>query len=190
MKTLRILIFFFLSLLTTAPALADDDSASNPVVILHTSKGAITLELFPDRSPIAVANFLEYAKSGFYEGTIFHRVKKRFVIQAGGYTADLQKKATRDPIINESANRLNNDRYTVAMARQGDPDSATSQFFINMRINASLDGNRRKPGYTVFGKVIDGHHVVQTIAQVKTRRFDIFPYLPVEPIVIETVEIQ
>ncbi len=168
-----------------APAGADDATE----VILHTTKGPIHIELYPDKAPVTVANFLQYARDGFYDGTIFHRVIPRFMIQGGGFTAELEEKETRDPIPNESGNRLNNDRWTVAMARTDDPDSATSQFFINLRINAELDRRAGKAGYAVFGKVTEGQHVVREISLVKTQSVGPLDDVPVEPIIIESVEI-
>lgn len=162
----------------------------NPVAILHTSAGDITIELYPMQAPASVENFLTYAKEGFYDGTIFHRVEKRFVIQGGGFTEKLQKKPTRDPIINESSNQLHNDRWTVAMARTDDPNSATSQFYINLRMNSSLDRGRGKEGYAVFGKVIDGQYVVSDIGKQETRTTGSFSSLPVETVVINSVEIK
>lgn len=165
------------------------ESTQLPVAILHTNKGDISIELYPDKAPATVANFLEYANSGFYNGTIFHRVIKRFMIQAGGFTEEMQLKQTRSPIVNESDNGLHNDRYTVAMARKSDPDSATSQFFINTRMNASLDRQQGVPGYTVFGKVIEGEYVVKTIEKSKTQAVGRFQDVPVKPIIIESVDI-
>ena len=177
------------ALLCSRLAAATDTAPANPIVVLHTTKGDITLELNPQKAPVTVANFLDYANSGFYNGTVFHRVIKRFMIQGGGFDQALEKKPTRDPIINESRNGLHNDRYTIAMARTDEPDSATSQFFINTRINAKLDAIGRQPGYTVFGKVIEGNHVVTAIAKTATQSYGEFADLPVEPIVITSVEL-
>lgn len=162
---------------------------TNPQVVLHTTRGAITLELFADKSPLTVANFLEYVKSGHYNGTIFHRVIRNFMIQTGGMTADMVEKPTRDPVLNESKNRLHNERWTVAMARRNDPDSARAQFFINLKMNTNLDYQNGQPGYTVFGKVIDGEHIVKAISLVPTTAKDGHQDVPIEPIVIERVEI-
>lgn len=164
-------------------------AAENPRAILHTSLGAITLELFAEQSPQTVQNFINYAKSGHYDGTIFHRVVPRFVIQTGGFTADMVQKPTLDPVVNESANRLHNDRWTVAMARTDDPDSATSQFFINLRMNPNLDFQRGEPGYTVFGKVVDGQYVAAEISRQPTATLFGHDNVPVEPIVIQRVEL-
>ncbi len=142
-----------------------------PVVELQTNLGKIVLELNPQQAPKTVENFLSYAKSGFYEGTIFHRVINHFMIQGGGYTQDLTKKPTRPPIANEANNGLKNQKGTVAMARTADPDSATSQFFINMADNYFLDHQAPTSsgwGYTVFGQVIQGMDVLNEIQTVKT----------------------
>ena len=151
------------ALLTCAVALSMETGAGaveKPVKVkLTTSMGDIILELYPDKAPATVANFLQYVKDGFYNGTVFHRVIDGFMIQGGGLTADLQKKATRAPIKNEADNGLKNEPYTVAMARTNDPDSATSQFFINVADNKALNfkaKNARDWGYTVFGSVVRG----------------------------------
>lgn len=169
---------------------AKHTASNNPVVILHTSKGPITIELYPDKAPVSVENFLNYAQSGFYNGTIFHRVIKRFMIQAGGFDKNMQQKPTNPPIVNESGNGLYNDRYTVAMARTSDPDSATSQFFINTAMNGRLDGIGDQPGYAVFGKVIEGQYVVKAIEKVRTHRVAGHADVPMEPVVIERVEVK
>jgi cyclophilin family peptidyl-prolyl cis-trans isomerase len=144
--------------------------AKAPRVALETSKGTIVLELYPDKAPATVANFLEYARTGFFAGTIFHRVIPDFMIQGGGFTANMQQKPTRAPVKNESTNGVSNARGTVAMARTNDPHSATAQFFINLKDNTFLDqaGARGGFGYTVFGKVVSGMDVVDAIAGVAT----------------------
>ena len=144
-------------------------AAANPEVELKTNMGAITLELYADKAPKTVENFLQYVKDGHYKGTIFHRVIPGFMIQTGGFTAGFVEKKTRDPIPNEARNGLRNDAGTVAMARRGDPDSASAQFFINVANNDGL--NRPNPdghGYAVFGKVIKGMDVVKKIEAVDT----------------------
>lgn len=162
-----------------------EEKTENPVVVLQTSKGDITIELYPDKSPITVSNFLGYVKSGFYDGTIFHRVIRRFAVQGGGFTPDLIEKPNGETIINESkSSRLINDRWTVAMARTDDPNSARSQFFINMRMNLNLDARAGRDGYAVFGEVIDGHNIVRDIAISKTHSAGGMQDVPVEPIVI------
>lgn len=178
-----------LVLALTAPALLAQDAAKSPQVLLKTSLGDITLELAPDEAPVTVANFLDYVKRGFYDGTVFHRVIKRFMIQGGGFTPDLAPKETGEPIVNESGNGLYNERWTIAMARTDDPDSATSQFFINLRMNPSLDAGRGQPGYTVFGRVIEGQHVVRDISLVATGEIDGMEDVPLEPVVIESAEV-
>jgi cyclophilin family peptidyl-prolyl cis-trans isomerase len=160
-----------------------------PRVILHTSKGPITIELYPDTAPLSVANFLEYARSGFYDGTVFHRVVTRFMIQGGGYTADLMPKETRDPIPNEAGNGLLNAPWTVAMARSEDADSATSEFYINLRLNDELDRRPGKAGYAVFGAVVEGQYVANDISLGATRPAGDENSLPLAPVVIERVEI-
>ncbi len=146
-------------------------SAANPKVKMETSKGTIIIELYPDKAPVSVANFLNYVNAGTYDGTIFHRVIKNFMNQGGGFTTDYKKVETRAPIKNEADNGLKNLHYTIAMARTGDPHSATNQFFINTTDNFSLDHtgkSRNGWGYTVFGKVIDGQNIVGAISRVPT----------------------
>lgn len=172
-----------LTLLCAALATASD----NPRVVLRTSEGDITLQLFANKAPVTVENFLDYVDAGFYDGTIFHRVIPDFMIQGGGLTADLREKQTSAPISNESKNRLHNTRGTIAMARTGDPDSATSQFFINQRNNLRLDWAPGRPGYTVFGEVILGMDVVDFIASAPTRETGGMAHVPEEPIVIEEI---
>ena len=143
---------------------------SEPLVRLETSMGNITLKLYPEKAPLTVANFLSYVDSGHYDGTIFHRVISNFMIQGGGFDTNLVEKPTNDPIPNESRNKLHNIRGSIAMARTSDPDSAGAQFFINQRSNLRLDWAPGKPGYTVFGEVVDGMGVVDFIAVAKTGR--------------------
>lgn len=160
-----------------------------PRVLVRTSEGDFTIELYPNEAPNSVANFLQYARDGFYEGTVFHRVIQNFMIQGGGMTADMQPKPTRPPIENEANNGLKNLRSFVAMARTNDPHSATSQFYINVVNNPPLDhtGTRdsRAWGYTVFGQVVDGMDVVDRIRFVKTDARD----MPIEPVTIEGVDV-
>ncbi|HSC48497.1 MAG TPA: peptidylprolyl isomerase [Gammaproteobacteria bacterium] len=138
------------------------------MIILTTNLGDITLELFADKAPLTVQNFLAYVDEGFYDGTIFHRVIPDFMVQCGGFTADMQQKKTRAPLKNEADNGLSNEPYTIAMARTSDVNSATSQFFINLADNTFLDHGKRDFGYAVFGKVTQGTDVVDKIAEVKT----------------------
>lgn len=171
----------------------ENETTENITVILHTNYGAITLELFEDKAPLSVANFVQYARDGHYDGTLFHRVIPNFMIQGGGFDTDFQQKPTRDPIQNEADNGLSNARGTVAMARTNDPHSATSQFFINVTDNNFLD--HRSPasgqtwGYAVFGRVTEGMEVVDAIRQVETGRRSFHQDVPVEDVIIERVEI-
>ncbi len=155
-------------------------------VRISTNKGDIVVELNEEKAPITCKNFLQYVRDGFYEGTIFHRVINGFMIQGGGMTADMQPKQTGPQIANEAKNGLKNDRGTIAMARTSNPDSATSQFFINHKNNDFLNYSVRDAGYTVFGKVVEGMDVVDTIADVKTRPGDV----PVETVVINSARVE
>lgn len=171
-----------------ATALAND----NPRVVLHTSMGDIVLELDPGKAPTTVENFLQYVRDGFYDGTIFHRVISNFMIQGGGLTADMQPKPTRDPIENEADNGLNNDIYTIAMARTMEPHSATAQFFINVKDNTPLNHRNKSLqgwGYTVFGKVVEGQDVVEAIKAVPTHTVGMNENVPSEPVTIEKAEV-
>ena len=141
-------------------------SEDYPMVKLHTNYGVITLELFADKAPVTVENFKQYVRDGHYDGTIFHRVISNFMIQGGGFAPGMQQKDTRDPIKNEADNGLKNRRYTLAMARTQIVDSATSQFFINLGDNDFLDHGGRDFGYAVFGEVVSGQNVVETIGKV------------------------
>ena len=190
--TMMMALALMLSVLTTGAA---EEQAPNPRVLMKTSDGDITIELFADKAPVTVQNFLQYAEDGYYDGTVFHRVISNFMIQGGGFTAALEEKPTREPIINESRNKLHNTRGTLAMARTSDPDSATAQFFINQRSNLRLDWSPGKDGYAVFGEVIDGMQVVDIIAlsdtgsaQAQTTRGPaVFQDVPVNPVVILSV---
>lgn len=170
-------------------AVAPTESSDNPTATIHTSVGDIQIELFQNEAPVSVANFIQYTDDGFYNGTIFHRVISYFMIQGGGMTPDMQAKTTRNPIVNEADNGLKNIRGSVAMARTNDADSATSQFYINVEVNAALDHvgtqDSRSWGYAVFGKVIAGMDVVDEIRFVETGAND----APVTPVVIESVEL-
>ena len=165
--------------------------AADPVPVrMKTSLGEIRLELYPDKAPATVQNFLDYANSGFYDGTIFHRVIGTFMIQGGGFTPDMQKKPTREAIANEANNGLSNRRGTIAMARMPQPHSATSQFFINVQNNVNLDyRGEREWGYAVFGQVTAGMEVVDAIRFVETTRKGPYSDVPVEPVVIEEVRV-
>ena len=190
-------------LLLAAGCSKSDDAAKNadsakethnPVVTMKTNKGTITLELYPDKAPKSVENFIAYAESGFYDGTIFHRVIPDFMIQGGGYTAGLDRKDTRPAVQNEANNGLKNELGTIAMARTSDPNSAISQFFINVKNNAFLDFKSETPqdwGYCVFGKVTDGIDVVHAIEHAPTSdRGGAFQNLPTDQVVIESVTVK
>lgn len=157
------------------------------MIILSTRLGDIVIELYPDKAPVTVANFLSYVEERFYEGTIFHRVIPGFVIQGGGLTEDMRQKPTHSPIKNEANNGLRNKRGTLAMARTQNPNSATSQFFINLADNTFLDSSPRGIGYAVFGEVIEGMETVDRIAAVPTGRRGMYEDVPLTPVVIEAV---
>jgi cyclophilin family peptidyl-prolyl cis-trans isomerase len=164
--------------------------SANPVAVIQTSAGDITVELFKDKAPISVANFLSYVKAGFYSGTIFHRVIKGFMIQGGGLTEAMSRKQTKAPIQNEAGNGLLNDRGTIAMARLTEVHSATAQFFINTKDNASLNHSSESPdkfGYAVFGKVIAGMDVVDKIESTATITKGSYQNVPVQTIVIKNI---
>lgn len=165
-------------------------AAEAPKVALQTTMGEIVLELYPEKAPKTVANFLQYIKEGQYNGTIFHRVMNGFMIQGGGFDRQMNEKPTRAPIENEAKNGLKNAKYSVAMARRAAPDSASAQFFINVEDNAMLD--YPKPdgaGYAVFGKVIKGTDVVDKIRLVPTGNKGMHQNVPVEPVVIQSASI-
>jgi cyclophilin family peptidyl-prolyl cis-trans isomerase len=203
-----ILLALFAGLLGAASA-----QAANPVVVMETSQGTIKIELFQDKSPVTVKNFLAYVDDKFYDDTIFHRVigkensddMRDFMIQGGGFTKDHKEKKTKDAIKNEAANGVSNKRGTLAMARTDNPDSATAQFFINVQDNDFLDKNARSPGYAVFGKVTEGMDVVDKIKAVKTgkKSFTVpdprqagktidtmFPNAPLDDVVIKSVRVE
>jgi cyclophilin family peptidyl-prolyl cis-trans isomerase len=159
----------------------------NPVVIMDTSHGKIVIELFEDKAPVTVKNFLSYVDDKHYDGTIFHRVIPTFMIQGGGMEPGLKEKRTKAPIANEAGNGVANERGTIAMARTNDPDSATAQFFINVKDNPFLNRNAQSAGYAVFGKVTDGMDVVDKIKQVDTGRQGVHDDVPVKDVVIRSV---
>lgn len=177
----------------SSETMTESEATENPSVILHTNHGAITVELFADQAPKSTANFLQYARDGHYDGTIFHRVIDNFMIQGGGFDTDFRQKPTREPIENEADNGLQNKRGTLAMARTNDPHSATSQFFINLTDNDFLDHRGKMSGqtwgYAVFGRVTDGMDVVDEIRKVETTSRDMHRDVPVEAVVIERVEL-
>ena len=175
----------------TKDPIMSDPTPTGPVVVIDTSEGVITVELWPDKSPKTVKNFLSYVDAGFFDGLIFHRVIPGFMIQGGGFTPDMQQKATQAPVENEAAADVGNGRGTLAMARTNDPHSATAQFFINHKDNDFL--NHSAPttqgyGYCVFGKVIDGMDVVDAIAAVKTTNVGGMGDVPAQPVLIRSIK--
>ncbi|TRZ97189.1 MAG: peptidyl-prolyl cis-trans isomerase [Rhodocyclaceae bacterium] len=182
MHRLYLIAFAFLVTITA--------HAANPQLELKTSQGALVIELYQDKAPRTVENFLQYAKDGFFNGTVFHRVIPGFMIQGGGFTPDMKQKVPRAPIQNEAKNGLRNETGTLAMARTGDPHSATAQFFINLKDNSFLDYPGRDGwGYAVFGKVVQGLDVVQKIATVPTANVGPHQNVPTTPILIESVKL-
>lgn len=196
---LRTLILLFSLVPVAAAAQSESAEAPNPFeqqlprVVLHTSMGDITIELYEDQAPKSVENFLQYVRDDHYDGTIFHRVITDFMIQGGGFDRDLEGRPVREPIENEADNGLSNERGTVAMARTNSPHSATAQFFINAVDNPALDHrgkvSGRTWGYAVFGRVVEGIEVVDEIRYVETEARGPHQNVPVEPVVIEDVEI-
>jgi cyclophilin family peptidyl-prolyl cis-trans isomerase len=183
-KTVVLLIVLIAgSLLLASQAFVEEVKTENPRVKLSTEMGDIVLELFIDKAPISVDNFIKNANNYHYDGLIFHRVIKGFMIQSGGHTFDMTfRESGRDPIINESNNGLSNVRGSIAMARIADPDSAQAQFFINHKSNKRLDATASRPGYAVFGKVVSGMQVVDAIAAVEVRSMGIYQDVPATPI--------
>ena len=167
----------------------DKKMAANPVVVMETSMGNVEIELFADKAPISVENFLKYADEGFYSGTIFHRVINDFMIQGGGFTDSLSQKPTKAPIKNEAENGLKNEKGTLAMARTNVVDSATAQFFINVKDNGFLNHTDKSNfGYAVFGKVISGMDVVDKIKAVPTTTKQGYENVPSTPVVIKSMK--
>lgn len=190
MKTFLPRLTTLLFALLTGVIMTNEDAAAQTVVI-ETNKGKIEVELNAQKAPVTVKNFLSYIDNKFYDGTIFHRVIKGFMIQGGGFTSDMKQKSTNPPIKIESSNGLKNLRGTLAMARTNDPNSATSQFFINHADNSFLDYRNDSPqgiGYAVFGKVTSGMEVVDEIASVKTGRVGPFDDVPTEPVQIISIK--
>ena len=184
-KRVLVTLAALFSLTVLAPAAL----AANSHVLLSTTAGNIEIELDSQKAPVSVKNFLDYVNSGYYNNTIFHRVIPGFMVQGGGFTADMQQKTTNAPIKNEADNGLRNLRGTIAMARTAEKDSATSQFFINVADNAFLDHGQRDFGYAVFGKVTKGMDVVDKIAQVPTENVGPYQNVPSKPIVITSVKV-
>jgi peptidyl-prolyl cis-trans isomerase A (cyclophilin A) len=166
-----------------------EDAKMTNTVKLQTSMGDIVIELNRKAAPVTVQNFIDYVQADFYNGAIFHRVINGFMIQGGGFGDDMRRKETQSPIVNEASNGLKNDRGTIAMARTNNPDSATSQFFINLADNNNLDYSANNPGYTVFGEVTDGMEVVDAIAKVKTTTRSGMSDVPAEPVEIQAATI-
>jgi cyclophilin family peptidyl-prolyl cis-trans isomerase len=186
------ILFVLLGLLLQTPAATASvqPAPGNPVVVVETSEGTITLELFKDRAPVSVDNFLQYVRDKHYDGTIWHRVVAGYVIQGGGFTPEMVEKGTRAPIQNEATNGLSNRRGTVAMARTRLARSATSQFYINLADNPSLDHRGFSPddfGYAVFGRVLSGMDVVDRIGAVKTGTREGMDDVPIAPVLIKSV---
>jgi peptidyl-prolyl cis-trans isomerase B (cyclophilin B) len=179
---------FAASVASAAPA-----PAKNPRVVLETSKGKIVIELDAAKAPKSTENFLSYVRSGFYDGTIFHRVIDSFMIQGGGFTADMTQKQPKASIRNEADNGLKNDKYTVAMARTNEPNSASSQFFINTKDNAFLNYKEKSLqgwGYAVFGKVVEGFDVVDAIGKTPTTSKSGFQDVPVDAVTVKKATVQ
>jgi peptidyl-prolyl cis-trans isomerase B (cyclophilin B) len=195
MKLLKLLATLLITTLFVVPAHAatnHHEKGKHTMVKLHTNHGTMTLELYDDKAPETVKNFVEYVNSGFYNGTIFHRVIDGFMIQGGGFEPGMKHKDTRAPIKNEADNGLKNDTYTVAMARTSDPNSATAQFFINVKDNHFLDytaPTTQGYGYCVFGKVVDGTDVVDAIKKVKTGFRNGHQDVPEEDVIITKAEV-
>jgi len=186
MNSLRKMLYLLFLLTFSAAGLAQDRVPAHPHIKFETSEGTIVLELDGRRAPVTVGNFLGLIDSGYFDGTIFHRVIADFMIQGGGVTPDLKTKEPGDAIFNESGNGMSNMRGTIAMARTGDPHSAKAQFFINVKDNTRLDPQPDRWGYTVFGYVIEGMDVVDAIAQVRTGPGGDFSRdVPIVPIVVK-----
>ncbi len=193
-RILTLLVACSIAIVSTVPVL-DAAAQDNPVVVIETSLGSITAELDRANAPLSVDNFLEYIESGHYSDTVFHRVIKGFMVQGGGFTADMQQKPTRSPVKNEARNGLSNDRGTLAMARTNVVDSATSQFFINVVDNAALNNRGITPaeyGYAVFGRVSDEDSldVVDQIEAVATGRRGPYNDVPETPVEILSITVQ
>ena len=186
MKTLTLALL----LLPLLAAFTAQGQEQNPIVVVKTSMGSFNIELYADKAPVTVKNFLMYVDEGFYAGTLFHRVIDGFMIQGGGLDREMNRKKTGAPIVNEAGNKLKNTVGTVAMARTGDPNSATAQFFVNVNDNTPLDyrdSSKEGIGYCVFGKVVQGMDVVEKIKAVPTGVKNGMRDVPVEPVVIESI---
>ena len=191
MRHMRAVVVGVLGALSAAASVTATEGG-NPVVLMKTSQGDVKIELDKAKAPITVENFLVYVNTKFYDGTIFHRVIPAFMIQGGGFDKDMNQKKTNAPIKNEAGNGLKNVSGTIAMARTGDPNSATAQFFINTKDNPFLDHRNDTAqgyGYAVFGKVVDGMDVVKKIEQVQTTTRAPYENVPVTPVIIESVRV-
>lgn len=185
MKRSTFLPVVALFVIVASLAWAPRAQAADPVVILKTSMGEIDIQLDPKDAPISTANFLAYVDAKFYDGTIFHRIIPGFVVQGGGFTSDMTEKPTQPPIKNEAANGVHNLRGTISMARTNDPDTATSQFFLNLVDNSSLDPGGVSPdGYAVFGKITKGLDVIDQMAKVETATVGMNENVPVKPVIL------
>lgn len=187
----RMLVLMLVGVLSAGcVSLVKKGNAMNHTVIIETSKGTMTAELWADKAPDTVDNFLQYVDSGYYDGLVFHRIIEGFMIQGGGFDLRMEKKATRDPIKNEARSDVRNERGTLSMARTMVVDSGTSQFFVNHADNAALDHRDKTEqgyGYCVFGKLVDGYDVLDAIAGVKTGVMGGYRDIPVEPVVIKSI---
>ena len=184
--TLKLFFIFLLSFLSTSIF-----AEKNVQFVINTTKGNIVIETYPEKAPITVKNFESYVNKGFYNGTIFHRVIDGFMIQGGGFTKDMAQKQTDAPIKNEADNGLKNLKYSIAMARTSIPDSATSQFFINVKDNDFLDyTGQGGPGYCVFGKVIEGQDVVDKIGKLKTKVKNGMGDIPIKTVKINSIKVK
>ncbi|MGI1678178.1 MAG: peptidylprolyl isomerase [Cellvibrionaceae bacterium] len=181
-SVLKLFLAVSLSSLFLFKAVTAIAETENPIIEMKTDLGDITIVLFADKAPVTVENFLTYVKDGFFDGTIFHRIIPGFVVQGGGHTFDFTEKITRDPIINEAKNGLLNTPGTLSMARTYDPNSATSQFFINLNHNTTLDYSENNPGYAVFGQIINGMDVVYQMVEAPRGRYRKYPEAPNEMI--------
>ena len=181
---------WLLAVICAAVAPEARSEAPRPVVALRTSKGNIRIELYPEVAPRTVRNFLHYVEAGFYDDTVFHRVIENFVVQGGGFTPELVPKPTDKPVRIETKNGIRNERGTVAMARQWGKDTATSQFFFNLKDNANLNRGSQSFGYTVFGRVIDGMGVVDRISRVQTSRRGPMVDVPILPVFLEAARVE
>ena len=189
-KTISLFVRYLTLLFCISISSANADQAHNKIALMKTSMGDIEIELFEKRAPTSVKNFINYINSGFYTNTLFHRVIPNFMVQAGGFDENFNKKKTKTPIVNEANAYVPNLRGTLSMARTNDPHSATSQFFINVVDNSSLDKAGSNPGYAVFGKVVKGMEIADKIAKSKTKTQGRMRDVPSTPILIKSVVIK